>query len=112
MQVLVLQALTNPGDYGVLESLKEEWENVPPSWRGTDACGYPWEGIECNNSRVVTMWNSNNVCSTLRPLKEKLQRTLLEFKLISDEKILTICVKEAHPWKSNCEAEEEEEERK
>ncbi|XP_009803111.1 leucine-rich repeat receptor protein kinase HPCA1-like [Nicotiana sylvestris] len=55
MQVLVLQALTNPGDYGVLESLKEEWENVPPSWRGTDPCGDPWEGIECNNSRVVTI---------------------------------------------------------
>ncbi|XP_009605193.1 leucine-rich repeat receptor protein kinase HPCA1-like isoform X2 [Nicotiana tomentosiformis] len=55
MQVLGLDALTNSGDYGVLESLREEWENVPPNWSGTDPCGDPWDGIECNNSRVVTI---------------------------------------------------------
>lgn len=56
MQVLVqLQALTNSGDYVVLESLKEEWENVPPSWDGSDPCTNPWEGIDCNNSRVISI---------------------------------------------------------
>ncbi|KAJ8572712.1 hypothetical protein K7X08_009223 [Anisodus acutangulus] len=56
MQVLVqLEALTNSGDYGVLESLKAEWENVPPSWDGSDPCADPWEGIVCNNSRVISI---------------------------------------------------------
>lgn len=39
----------------VLQSLKEEWENVPPSWGGSDPCNDPWEGIDCNNSRVISM---------------------------------------------------------
>ncbi|WMV12257.1 hypothetical protein MTR67_005642 [Solanum verrucosum] len=56
MQVLVqLGASTNSGDYVVLESLKEEWENVPPSWDGSDPCNDPWEGIDCNNSRVISI---------------------------------------------------------
>ncbi|XP_059313442.1 leucine-rich repeat receptor protein kinase HPCA1-like [Lycium ferocissimum] len=56
MQVLVqLEAFTNSGDYGVLESLKDEWENVPPSWDGSDPCGDSWEGIGCNNSRVISI---------------------------------------------------------
>lgn len=56
VQVLVqLEASTNSGDYGVLESLKEEWENEPPSWEGSDPCGDPWEGIDCNNSRVISI---------------------------------------------------------
>ncbi|CAN4110813.1 unnamed protein product [Withania somnifera] len=56
MQVLVqLQALTYSDDYVVLQSLKEEWENVPPSWDGSDPCGDPWEGIDCNNSRVISI---------------------------------------------------------
>ncbi|KAK4339825.1 hypothetical protein RND71_041287 [Anisodus tanguticus] len=56
IQVLVqLEALTNFGDYGVLESLKVEWENVPPSWDRSDPCAETWEGIKCNNSRVVSI---------------------------------------------------------
>ncbi|KAK4739505.1 hypothetical protein R3W88_003202 [Solanum pinnatisectum] len=56
MQVLVqLGASTNSGDYVVLESLKEQWENVPPSWDGSDPCNDPWEGIDCNNSRVISI---------------------------------------------------------
>ncbi|KAH0733365.1 hypothetical protein KY289_004553 [Solanum tuberosum] len=56
MQVLVqLGASTNSGDYVVLESLKEEWENIPPSWDGSDPCNDPWEGIDCNNSRVISI---------------------------------------------------------
>ncbi|KAL3349924.1 hypothetical protein AABB24_022799 [Solanum stoloniferum] len=56
MQVLVqLGASTNSGDYVVLESLKEEWENVPPSWDGSDPCNDSWEGIDCNNSRVISI---------------------------------------------------------
>ncbi|XP_006358481.1 probable leucine-rich repeat receptor-like protein kinase At5g49770 isoform X1 [Solanum tuberosum] len=56
MQVLVqLGASTNSGDYVVLEPLKEEWENIPPSWDGSDPCNDPWEGIDCNNSRVISI---------------------------------------------------------
>ncbi|XP_015057835.1 probable leucine-rich repeat receptor-like protein kinase At5g49770 [Solanum pennellii] len=56
MQVLIqLEASTNSGDYVVLESLKEEWENVPPNWDGSDPCNDPWEGIDCNNSRVISI---------------------------------------------------------
>uniref|UniRef100_A0A3Q7FH08 Leucine-rich repeat-containing N-terminal plant-type domain-containing protein n=1 Tax=Solanum lycopersicum TaxID=4081 RepID=A0A3Q7FH08_SOLLC len=56
MQVLIqLEASTDSGDYVVLESLKEEWENVPPTWDGSDPCDDPWEGIDCNNSRVISI---------------------------------------------------------
>ncbi|XP_056689995.1 leucine-rich repeat receptor protein kinase HPCA1-like, partial [Spinacia oleracea] len=44
--------------YGVvgLSSLKELWENVPPSWNGfRDPCGDHWEGIVCNNTRVISI---------------------------------------------------------
>lgn len=40
-----------------LSTLKYEWKNVPPSWEDSeDPCGDHWEGIECSNSRVITMY--------------------------------------------------------
>ncbi|XP_048319930.2 leucine-rich repeat receptor protein kinase HPCA1 isoform X1 [Ziziphus jujuba] len=40
----------------VLRSLKENWENVPPSWKKSDdPCGTHWEGVTCNNSRVTAL---------------------------------------------------------
>jgi len=40
-----------------LSTLKYEWKNAPPSWEGSeDPCGDHWEGIECSNSRVITMY--------------------------------------------------------
>ncbi|XP_038905470.1 probable leucine-rich repeat receptor-like protein kinase At5g49770 isoform X3 [Benincasa hispida] len=42
--------------YSVLQSLKEGWQNTPPSWgTSNDPCGAPWEGVICNNSRVVAL---------------------------------------------------------
>ncbi|XP_010653092.1 leucine-rich repeat receptor protein kinase HPCA1 [Vitis vinifera] len=46
---------TNSDDAGVLQSLKGQWENTPPSWEKSDPCGVPWEGITCNNSRVIAL---------------------------------------------------------
>lgn len=39
----------------VLRSLKDQWQNTPPSWsESDDPCGAPWEGITCNNNSRVT----------------------------------------------------------
>jgi len=39
-----------------LRSLKDEWQNTPPSWdRSDDPCGEPWEGVTCNKSRVTSL---------------------------------------------------------
>ncbi|VFQ70309.1 unnamed protein product [Cuscuta campestris] len=43
-------------DVAVLTSLKEQWQNTPPSWeRSDDPCGGQWEGVTCNNSRVTAL---------------------------------------------------------
>jgi Leucine-rich repeat (LRR) protein len=42
-------------DYVVLLSLKDAWKNTPPNWIGTNPCGDSWEGIACNNSRVISI---------------------------------------------------------
>ncbi|CAK9177715.1 unnamed protein product [Ilex paraguariensis] len=50
----VVSSVTDPGDLAVLRSLKDQWQNTPPSWGKTDdACGTPWEGVTCENSRVT-----------------------------------------------------------
>ncbi|GAU47698.1 hypothetical protein TSUD_190260, partial [Trifolium subterraneum] len=39
-----------------LRSLKDIWENTPPSWdKSDDPCGAPWEGVTCNKSRVTSL---------------------------------------------------------
>ncbi|KAJ4836818.1 hypothetical protein Tsubulata_045002, partial [Turnera subulata] len=38
-----------------VNALKHAWEYVPASWRGADPCGDGWEGISCNNSRVINV---------------------------------------------------------
>ncbi|KAL3635199.1 hypothetical protein CASFOL_019746 [Castilleja foliolosa] len=46
----------NTNDFIALESLKDEWDNVPPNWDGSDPCGPHWVGISCNaDDRVVTI---------------------------------------------------------
>ncbi|KAB5574522.1 hypothetical protein DKX38_001716 [Salix brachista] len=42
-------------DFTVMSTLKDEWENTPSTWVGADPCGGKWEGISCNNSRVIYM---------------------------------------------------------
>ncbi|KAL7002110.1 hypothetical protein U1Q18_003263, partial [Sarracenia purpurea var. burkii] len=56
IQILVVAAYTNPIDVAALDALKSIWSNTPPNWTGTDPCGNSsWEGISCNNSRVISM---------------------------------------------------------
>ncbi|CAI9108426.1 OLC1v1008010C1 [Oldenlandia corymbosa var. corymbosa] len=39
-----------------LRSLKDQWQNAPPTWgKSDDPCGSPWEGVNCSDSRVITL---------------------------------------------------------
>ncbi|MBA0638543.1 hypothetical protein Godav_025444 [Gossypium davidsonii] len=71
--IAFLSAVTDPhdGDYYILalhflicgafaaaalQSLKDSWQNTPPSWdKSDDPCGAPWEGVTCNSSRVTAL---------------------------------------------------------
>ncbi|XP_011651828.1 probable leucine-rich repeat receptor-like protein kinase At5g49770 isoform X2 [Cucumis sativus] len=49
-------SFTDPRDSAALESLRNEWQNTPPSWGASiDPCGTPWEGVACINSRVTAL---------------------------------------------------------
>ncbi|KAF7825029.1 putative leucine-rich repeat receptor-like protein kinase [Senna tora] len=55
-QIHVLLSFTDPQDVAVLRSLKDIWENTPPSWdKSNDPCGAPWEGVTCNKSRITSL---------------------------------------------------------
>ncbi|XP_055808328.1 leucine-rich repeat receptor protein kinase HPCA1 isoform X2 [Solanum dulcamara] len=48
--------VTDPRDVTILRSLKDQWENTPPSWqKSDDPCGTSWEGVTCNTSRVTAL---------------------------------------------------------
>ncbi|KAK6156439.1 hypothetical protein DH2020_010687 [Rehmannia glutinosa] len=50
----VIHAVTNSQDVAVLRSLKDQWGNTPPSWgKSEDPCA--WDGVACNNSRVISI---------------------------------------------------------
>ncbi|KAA8517585.1 hypothetical protein F0562_017785 [Nyssa sinensis] len=54
--IRVISSVTDPGDAATLQSLKDQWENTPPSWeKSDDPCGAPWEGVTCKNSRVTDL---------------------------------------------------------
>ncbi|KAH1097302.1 hypothetical protein J1N35_014223 [Gossypium stocksii] len=54
--IAFLSAVTDPHDAAALQSLKDSWQNTPPSWdKSDDPCGAPWEGITCNSSRVTAL---------------------------------------------------------
>ncbi|EXC35197.1 putative leucine-rich repeat receptor-like protein kinase [Morus notabilis] len=54
--IYLVSSYTNPNDVAVLHSLKEAWENTPPSWEESDdPCGGQWEGVKCNDSRVTAL---------------------------------------------------------
>ncbi|KAA8536659.1 hypothetical protein F0562_029137 [Nyssa sinensis] len=38
-----------------LTSLKDVWQNTPPSWVGSNPCDDRWVGIRCTNSRVTSI---------------------------------------------------------
>ncbi|XP_027067734.1 leucine-rich repeat receptor protein kinase HPCA1-like [Coffea arabica] len=49
-------SFTDPQDATVLQSIKQQWKNLPPSWNNSnDPCGTPWEGVTCSNSRVKAL---------------------------------------------------------
>ncbi|CAK8531206.1 unnamed protein product [Lathyrus sativus] len=53
---VVVVTKTSNDDYLALSAIKYEWKNTPPSWeRSQDPCGGRWEGIECFNSRVISI---------------------------------------------------------
>lgn len=50
--------ITKSPKYGAgvaLKALIEDRKSLPESWTGEDPCGSRWEGITCNNSRIITM---------------------------------------------------------
>ncbi|MBA0585772.1 hypothetical protein Gorai_016537 [Gossypium raimondii] len=54
--IALLSAVTDPHDAAALQSLKDSWQNTPPSWvKSDDPCGAPWEGVTCNSSRVTAL---------------------------------------------------------
>ncbi|KAI4324569.1 hypothetical protein MLD38_030047 [Melastoma candidum] len=49
-------SFTDSGDGAALQSLKASWQGTPPSWgKSDDPCGFPWEGVSCNDSRVTAL---------------------------------------------------------
>ncbi|KAK1370528.1 putative leucine-rich repeat receptor-like protein kinase [Heracleum sosnowskyi] len=42
-------------DFAVLLALKNQWKNTPPNWVGSDPCRGNWVGVECSNSRVISI---------------------------------------------------------
>ncbi|KAJ9179724.1 hypothetical protein P3X46_008058 [Hevea brasiliensis] len=48
-------SFTDPHDAAALQSLKDAWQNTPPSWGSGDPCGTPWEGVTCKDSRVTAL---------------------------------------------------------
>ncbi|KAL5555459.1 hypothetical protein UlMin_037695 [Ulmus minor] len=38
-----------------LKSLKDIWNNTPPTWESSYPCGNKWDGIECSNSHVTSI---------------------------------------------------------
>ncbi|KAM1353527.1 hypothetical protein ACFX2H_033006 [Malus domestica] len=52
----VISSSTHPDDASALQSLRQTWSNVPPSWdKSNDPCEERWEGITCNGSRVTAL---------------------------------------------------------
>nr|GEW34524.1 probable leucine-rich repeat receptor-like protein kinase At5g49770 [Tanacetum cinerariifolium] len=42
-------------DIVYLQALKDNWQNTPPNWVGSDPCGNKWDGITCTDSRVTSI---------------------------------------------------------
>ncbi|RDX83955.1 putative leucine-rich repeat receptor-like protein kinase, partial [Mucuna pruriens] len=55
-EIHVISSFTDTQDVVALRSLKDVWQNTPPSWdKSDDPCGAPWEGVTCNKSRVTSL---------------------------------------------------------
>ncbi|XP_021719098.1 probable leucine-rich repeat receptor-like protein kinase At5g49770 [Chenopodium quinoa] len=59
IRIFDIEAQTNTQDAVALQSLTEDWENLPPNWSGQDPCGSQWDGISCTNSRITEITLAN-----------------------------------------------------
>ncbi|GAB4848586.1 hypothetical protein Ancab_003292 [Ancistrocladus abbreviatus] len=61
MRIMITAAETNVQDYDALQSLTGSWSNLPSSWdwNNADPCG-SWDGINCSNSRIISIDLSYN----------------------------------------------------
>ncbi|XP_073040509.1 LOW QUALITY PROTEIN: leucine-rich repeat receptor protein kinase HPCA1-like [Primulina eburnea] len=50
-----VSSVTDPQDAAVLLSLKGQWGNTPPSWDKSDDPCESWDGVSCDNSRVISL---------------------------------------------------------
>lgn len=41
-------------DAAALKAIKDEWQNTPPTWGGSDPCN-GWDGIQCTKGRVTAI---------------------------------------------------------
>lgn len=59
LQFSSISAYTDYQDVAALNSLKNQWEKTPSTWKGSDPCGDRWDGIGCTNSRVTSVMLSS-----------------------------------------------------
>ncbi|KZV42602.1 putative leucine-rich repeat receptor-like protein kinase-like [Dorcoceras hygrometricum] len=50
-----VSSVTDPQDAAVLRSLKGQWGNTPPSWDKSDDPCESWDGVACDDSRVISL---------------------------------------------------------
>ncbi|KAJ4965026.1 hypothetical protein NE237_016875 [Protea cynaroides] len=55
LQITSIAAVTNTVDVSALNALKHAWQNTPTNWVGSDPCGDGWVGINCSDSRVISI---------------------------------------------------------
>ncbi|XP_071726031.1 leucine-rich repeat receptor protein kinase HPCA1-like [Rutidosis leptorrhynchoides] len=53
LHVLLTSAQSPDAVY--LQALKDNWQNTPPNWVGSDPCEDKWDGITCTDSRVTSI---------------------------------------------------------
>ncbi|XP_039049252.1 probable leucine-rich repeat receptor-like protein kinase At5g49770 isoform X2 [Hibiscus syriacus] len=55
VHIYIIAAATNPDDASALRSLMGEWKNLPSNWGSGDPCDDQWVGIECSDTRVISL---------------------------------------------------------
>ncbi|KAK6912222.1 Leucine-rich repeat-containing N-terminal, plant-type [Dillenia turbinata] len=53
--IRTITSFTDPQDVAVMQSLKNQWDHVPPSWKSSNDPCAAWEGVGCNSSRVTSL---------------------------------------------------------
>lgn len=50
-----ITGLTDSENAAALRALQADWQNTPPSWKGSDPCTSNWEGVICTDSKVTSL---------------------------------------------------------